>query len=248
MPGTRRRVPVDGRAHRQQVRQHLAAARRRSAASAALMPGASADRGRPWRRPSRSRSEMWMCPRCTGCRRHFAMKVTMRPRRWESTLEKVLNSAAPSAASSAAIVGECGLQHAWSGLGVQTLELGGAAPRRVVEQLPVELRVHASCGSWSSRTSRRPSASDRGSAWRAPSPGLVEHEVLVLQPAEPRAHRRACALQHAAQQSRAGTPGARSSANSHRITAACRARTGYRGSSAGRIPHRHVRVSRCASR
>ena len=45
---------------------------------------------------------MWMWPLCPGqLPDHLAMKVAIRPRRCASTLRKVLNSAARSAASSA---------------------------------------------------------------------------------------------------------------------------------------------------
>ena len=105
---------------------------------AALMPR-SAEASWKTGRPASSLSDRWMCPLWPGqSRDHFAMKVAMRPQRCASTLVKVLNSTALSAARERLVDADRGLEHARPGLGVETLERHVHRPAGV-EELAVEL-------------------------------------------------------------------------------------------------------------
>ena len=176
---------------------------------------------------------------------HLAMKVAIRPWRCASTFVKVLNSAARSAASRASQYVERGLEHAGSGLGVQSLdrEAHGLAE---IEQLVIQRRMHG--------TAQHRIAESAGRHGLELPIALVAHRLRASRrtgrtrtprrrspcsPCPRRARARAAAC-------RAGRP-LRRGRRIRRETARSSARTGCRGRwRAGRAPSHPGR--RCASR
>ena len=230
------------------ARASAPAGRRRTSAWSSHMPcGApSVVEGRACRPcPSFSETCMWpLWPGQSGD--HFAMKVAISPWRWASTLVKVLNSAARSAASSAPVDLDGGLEHAGAGLGVQALEREAhvAAQR---QQLAVEVGMNRGAQHRIAEKAGRDGSAGCGSPSRARECGVSSNRknsysaaALTAKPISVGAGEHPA--QHAARADRLGAAGELAEEEQHVVFE--RQRRGR--SPAGCAPARRDR--RCASR